>query len=124
MVTPQSTFIKYYVYAVDLLNTGCSSNLDSAVVSSVTHQELTIPNLITPNGDMHNDDLIVRGVDNSKLLPNSYLEIVNGWGQVVYKNSSYDNQWKADQTVDGVYYYYLKTGCGQAVYKGWLQITR
>jgi hypothetical protein len=44
------------------------------------------------------------------------------WGQQVYKSESYDNTWDARQQSDGMYFYYLKTGCGDEVYKGWVQI--
>lgn len=58
------------------------------------------------------------------LLPNSNMEIYSRWGELVYRNSSYDNSWEGKDVSDGVYYYYLHTPCGDSVYKGWVQIIR
>ena len=123
-VNPTKPVSVYYVYASDNQNSGCNSNKDSVTIYSMLVQELIVPNLITPNGDNANDELLMRDVNMAKLLPNTEIEIVNRWGDIVYRNSNYDNTWKADGLSDGIYYYNLKTGCGAKVYKGWLQIIR
>ena len=115
----------YYLSVNDQKNKGCSSNKDSITLIAVPGQELIIPNLITPNGDSKNDYLEVRGEgEMTSLLPNTSLEINNRWGDRVYNSSSYDNTWKGDGLSDGVYYYYLKAGCGVKIYKGWIQLMR
>ncbi|MBO9701663.1 MAG: gliding motility-associated C-terminal domain-containing protein [Sporocytophaga sp.] len=86
------------------------------------HQELVIPNLMTPNHDGKNETYIIRDVNNYDILPGAKLEVYNRWGERVYKNSSYDNSWNAANISDGMYYYYLKTGCAKDEYKGWLHI--
>jgi gliding motility-associated-like protein len=124
-VVPNTTSATYYVYAKDNINTSCITLPDSAEIISIDHQTLSVPNLITPNGDGLNDVLIISEVGSpNKLMlsTNSQLLIYNRWGNEVYKADNYNNDWKATHTSDGMYYYYLKAGCGGAEYKSWIQI--
>jgi gliding motility-associated-like protein len=80
--------------------------------------EFFIPNLITPNGDGHNDYFEIVA------LPKySHLKIFNGWGDQVYYNANYDNSWEGKTVSDGVYYFELELNSGH-LYKGWLQVLR
>lgn len=85
-------------------------------------QELVIPNLMTPNHDDKNETYVIRDVNNFDILPGAKLEVYNRWGERVYRSSNYDNSWNATNINDGMYYYYLKTGCANDEYKGWLHI--
>lgn len=76
------------------------------------------PNLITPNGDDKNETLIFPCMS----LGNWTLEIVNRWGNIVYRNTDYKNDWNGGNCSDGVYYYSLERD-GEK-HKGWVQITR
>jgi gliding motility-associated-like protein len=77
-----------------------------------------IPNMISPNGDNHNDVFEVIGLPRE-----SELRVYNRWGTRVYENKSYDNSWNGDTSPDGVYYYDLKLP-NATVYKGWVEIVR
>ncbi len=124
-VNSQQTIATYYLTVMDHQNSGCTSNKDSITLIAIPSQVLIIPNLITPNGDNRNDALEIRGEGLvTTLLPNTSLEISNRWGERVYNNSSYDNTWKGADLSDGVYYYYLMSGCGAKVYKGWIQLVK
>jgi gliding motility-associated-like protein len=115
----------YYVYVNDLDQAGCRTFQDTLTIHAIDKQTLLIPNLITPNEDGKNDELKIVEVNNydkKMFSANSYIEIYNRWGNRVYEANNYDGTWKADNTEDGVYYYYLKPGCGHEEYKGWLQI--
>ncbi|GAL83805.1 hypothetical protein CHU_3220 [Sporocytophaga myxococcoides] len=102
---------------------GCWAELPAIdSIEIFDHQELVIPNLITPNHDGKNETYIIRDVNNYDILPGAKLEVYNRWGERVYRNSSYDNSWNAANISDGIYYYYLKTGCAKEEYKGWLHI--
>jgi gliding motility-associated-like protein len=79
---------------------------------------LFIPNLITPNNDGKNDIFEIRG-----LPSNSSLKIVNRWGESIYSSENYNNLWKANEAMDGTYYYDLILPNGKS-YKGWLSIVR
>jgi gliding motility-associated-like protein len=122
-VTPVSVSTIYYLTIQDNINTGCTAS-GQVTVYAVPNQELVIPNLITPNGDDHNDVLEIRDTNEMEILPGASLEILNRWGDRVYENSSYKNTWNAPNLSDGVYYYRLESGCGSKVYKGWLQVMR
>ena len=120
-VHPEGETIKYYLTVIDNQNIGCNAG-DTLIVYSVPNQELVVPNLITPNGDAKNDYLEIRDQEERKILPGSTIEVSNRWGDRVYENSSYDNTWSAQNLSDGIYYYYIKSGCGNKSYKGWLQV--
>jgi gliding motility-associated-like protein len=95
------------------------------VIAAVGKQVLMIPNLITPNDDGKNDEFRIVEKDNlsKKMFPaQSYVEIYNRWGQRVFEANNYEGDWKAMDASDGMYYYYLKTGCGNEEFKGWVQI--
>ena len=91
------------VYPVQLTVTNAQGCQDTITYNVVVYDELTFPNVITPNGDLSNDYLEIEA-----LKPNSELSILNRWGNVVYKSSNYQNDWngKDQQGVDlkeGVY---------------------
>jgi gliding motility-associated-like protein len=91
------------VYPVQLTVTNAAGCQDTITYNVVVYDELTFPNVITPNGDLSNDYLEIEA-----LKPNSEISIVNRWGNVVYKSTNYQNDWdgKDQQGVDlkeGVY---------------------
>jgi gliding motility-associated-like protein len=78
-----------------------------------------VPNIITPNGDGHNDQFEIVG-----LGPDAWaLSIYTRWGQRVYSTAHYRNEWAAPGLPDGTYYYLLQRGTEPAV-KGWLEVRR
>jgi gliding motility-associated-like protein len=83
---------------------------------------LKIPNLITPNNDNHNDLFLIKDEHGLDLLPGSFLEVYNRWGERVFSSENYANDWGANNLADGMYYYYLKTGCGKVEWKSWVEI--
>ncbi|MBX0293116.1 gliding motility-associated C-terminal domain-containing protein [Hymenobacter sp. HSC-4F20] len=78
---------------------------------------LTIPNIITPNGDLFNERFVVQGLSGAGWM----LEIYNRWGQQVYKTHDYHNEWGPGST-PGTYYYLLQHAATSTVRKGWLQV--
>lgn len=62
---------------------------------------VVIPNIFTPNGDNQNDLFVIEN-----LMDWQYRELIvmNRWGQVVYENSNYLNDWDGDNLLDGVYF--------------------
>lgn len=123
-VTPNQNKIRYYVYITDNLNIGCTTGMDSVDINSIGRQDLVITNLITPNDDNKNDLFIIRDVNTGKDLikDGSKLIVTNRWGDKVFTAKDYENNWKAQELSDGMYYYHLETGCGKEEYKGWVQI--
>jgi gliding motility-associated-like protein len=70
---------------------------------------LTIPNVITPNGDEEND---VFEIINIEYYANPQLVIFNRWGKKVYESSNYRNEWDGGKLSDGTYYYILTLSDG------------
>ncbi len=79
---------------------------------------LEMPNIITPNGDGHNDALVF---DN--LPPGSSLTIYSRWGRRILATENYLNDWDAQGVTDGTYFYVLTLPSGEAV-KGYVTVVR
>jgi gliding motility-associated-like protein len=104
----------YPVYIKD--SRGCIDSIFVNIGRIVITPPLFIPNIFTPNGDGTNDFFVIR-----MLPPNSRLEIVNRWGNRVYRTDNYQNDWDGGKMDDGVYYYYLELENGLK-FKGWVEI--
>jgi len=118
-VSPNNPSNIYYVTAVG--KNSCPG-IDTVKVYTINNQQLKIPNLITPNNDNHNDVFLIKDEQGLDLLPGSFLEVYNRWGERVYSTENYSNDWGATNLADGMYYYYLKTGCGKVEWKSWVEI--
>lgn len=79
---------------------------------------LEAPNIITPNGDGHNDALVF-----GNLPPGSSLAIYSRWGRRILLATDYLNDWRADGVADGTYFYVLVLPSGEAV-KGYVTVVR
>ena len=96
-----------------------------------------IPDGFSPNGDGFNDYFEIIGLEN--LSPQNELIIFNRWGQIVFKENNYSNDWSgnnnssnslfSDKLSSGTYYYIFKTinavpSIGNREYKGYIYINR
>ena len=86
--------------------------------------KLLIPNIITTNNDGYNDVFIItqdgNNGENQGFKSNSErpkindfyitneLIIFNRWGQKVFEQQNYQNDWDGENLKDGVYFYVLK----------------
>jgi gliding motility-associated-like protein len=75
-------------------------------------QPIIIPNVITPNGDNKNDLFVIKNLEQWE---NPVLHILNRWGQVVYYDENYNNDWNGSKLADGVYYGILQVSKGTVV---------
>ncbi|SMD15017.1 gliding motility-associated C-terminal domain-containing protein, partial [Pedobacter nyackensis] len=105
---------------------GTAQNNDNPTVVVLFDGEvLDIPSLFTPNGDGRNDRFEIRGLD--QYLENELI-IVNRWGNEVYKQSNYKNDWLGEGLNEGTYYYVLRvkknTTSGWRTYKGYITLLR
>ncbi len=64
-----------------------------------------IPNVITPNGDTHNDYFKIKNIE---YHPNTKVTIFDRWGLKVYENDNYKNEWRGDGVSDGTYFYVVE----------------
>jgi len=95
----------------------------STVTISVVSTDLFIPNVITPNGDGKNDEFKIIGIN---YFDQVNLIIYNRWGNEVYKNENYQNNWNGNGLNEGTYYYLItgKKGDSESNYKGWVLLKR
>lgn len=64
--------------------------------------EITIPNVISANGDGIND---IWYIINLEYHPNTHVAVYNRWGQIVYESANYLNNWDGGDVSDGTYFY-------------------
>jgi len=92
--------------------------------------EIKIAEIFTPNNDGKNDAFTVVGIDN---YPGSTIVIFNRWGNIVFESNDYQNEWDGtshaaislgDNLPEGTYYYILKLGDSNEVYKGYVYLRR
>ena len=79
---------------------------------------LTLPNVITPNGDRRNDRFEVVG-----MTGDWSLQVYSRWGQRVFTTPAYRNDW-GETAAAGMYYYLLQKPGSPMPYKGWLEVLR
>jgi hypothetical protein len=116
-----------FTVRLTVLNTqGCDTTFTHQ--TKILPVKLSIPNVITPNGDNLNDVLIITEAPPSNegggsfkstlagggIKPlNAYylrthLVIFNRHGKVVYESTNYNNDWDGKGLKDGVYFYVLR----------------
>jgi gliding motility-associated-like protein/uncharacterized repeat protein (TIGR01451 family) len=96
-------------YITDENNNGDPSDKDESDCTplTLTPIDVFIPDGFTPDGDGINDMFVIRGVED---YPNNKLSIYNRWGNLVYSQGGYKNDWngkrKSGNLVPrGTYYY-------------------
>ena len=92
-----------YVAVVDQ----CGKIIQSEPIKVYNRCPLGPPNVITANGDGINDLFIIQNIEDYN---NVLLQIFNRWGNLVYENASYQNDWDGTDKsgadlIDGVYTY-------------------
>jgi gliding motility-associated-like protein/uncharacterized repeat protein (TIGR01451 family) len=87
-------------------------------------KELFIPNVITPNNDGSNDRFEIKGLN--KFL-RTELVIFDRWGDHVFEESNYKNDWSGFGLSAGTFFY-IFTGIDETgerhEFKGWIQIIK
>ncbi|MBS1568484.1 MAG: choice-of-anchor L domain-containing protein [Bacteroidetes bacterium] len=93
---------------------GCSLALTIILTQP---DELAMPSGFTPNGDGNNDAFVVHGID---AFPDNQLTVFNRWGNVVYDQLHYSNDWRGEnqqgrQLPDGTYFIILRLDATQTL---------
>lgn len=95
----------------------------ATVLLKVTPRPLQIPNVFTPNGDGKNDVFEIVGLEGFEKVN---VKVFNRWGNEVYNNGNYQNNWDGSNLNEGTYYYLIvlnRAGKTES-YKGWVLIKR
>jgi len=115
-VASPSVTTKYYVTVTGA--DGCTKT--DSITIDVTPQDISIPNIFTPNGDGRNDTFYIH---NLQYYPNSQLTVYDRWGVKVFTSINYLNTWDGQGQSDGTYYYILTLPNGKK-HDGYVQILR
>lgn len=111
----------YYLYGTDGSKT-CPA-YDSVTVTVIPNDELVFYNTFTPNGDGNNDTWYIGNIYK---YPNNKLEIYNRNGRLIYKTSSYINNWDGkafgETLPEGTYFYVMDLGDGKGKKHGTVTI--
>lgn len=127
----ESTFIVVEpgTYSVNTNNQYCTetnnidvsfSNYKDCPHTNFEKLNFHIPNIITPNNDGINDSFKITTPYRDVII----LQIYNQWGELVFEDNNYLNDWDGKGLRDGVYYYKVIGKLFDKSYKGWLQILR
>ncbi len=93
----------YQVQLIVATEHGC---LDTAYKTIwIIDDILQFSNVFTPNNDGSNDFFVIKNVEK---YPESNLQIFNRWGNLMYQQYGYRNDWDGRNTPDGTYYFILK----------------
>jgi photosystem II stability/assembly factor-like uncharacterized protein len=79
---------------------------DEVTLGHTQTSDLEIYNVVTANGDGKNDYYFVD--DN---LIGSRLNVYNRWGEIIYSNPSYQNNWSPAEISGGQYFYRIDKEC-------------
>lgn len=92
----------------------------NALDFEVTLPEVTVFNVITPNGDGKND---VFKAEHLEFYPGNELRLFNRWGQMVFERQNYQNDWSPTSLEGGNYQYELRLN-EQQVLRGTIRIVK
>ena len=76
-----------YTIEYTICEVGNPDNCDTAIVT-VEVEAIEVNQMLTPNGDLKNDFLFIRGVE---YIKSSTIKIFNRWGTEVFTGNNYDN---------------------------------
>lgn len=119
LTTTDLTTQSYVITVVDV----CGSTDSDTSTVVIEACDITVPNIMTPNGDGYNEFWIITNLEKH---PNTAVQVYNRWGQLMYENSAYQNNWDGGDVSDGVYFYVvtLTDGSTPANHHGTVQIAR
>ena len=114
---------EFVVFGTD--EKGCI-NSDTVKVEVEEDYQVFPSEIITPDGNGYNDTWVVK---NSENYPNCNVQIMDRWGNVVYKENEYRSTWEGvntnnDALPDGTYYYIISFEGAERTFKGALTIIR
>lgn len=113
----------FNVTMISISDSGCVSEIIKTVKvyeEIPEEMELNIPNAISPNGDGKNDFFVI---DTGTFPLEKSLTVYNRWGNLLFEEENYFNDWSPDYLPDGVYFYI--TDVDQfGLYKGSFQIIK
>lgn len=78
----------------------------AADTDTIEFNHHSIMKMFSPNGDGINDEFRIMELDDIKYMENQ-LQIFDRYGNLVFEQRSYQNNWQGENLPDGVYIYRL-----------------
>ncbi len=125
--TPESNFVGSTNFVYEICYVECPMICDQATVTINIGEniECFAGNIITPNNDGYNDNLVIPCLNTGGYERNS-ITVFNQWGDEVFSAAPYENNWDATyngKTIPvGTYFYILDLGDGSRPIQGFLTI--
>ncbi|SFT17638.1 T9SS type B sorting domain-containing protein [Sphingobacterium wenxiniae] len=120
--TPNEGFLGDDVFEYEITDeNGLTSR--AKVMVTVMPRDLFIPNVITPNGDGKNDRFVIVGREAYDRIE---VTIMNRWGNEVYRNDDYKDEWDGRGLNEGTYFPIIRAikGNQSRVFKSHVLIKR
>jgi len=127
---PNENFVGTDSYSYELCHMFCPENCVEATVFITIGEdaECFAPTIMTPNGDGINDSFTIPCLSN---FEGSHMCIFNRWGDEVFRDENYRNDWEGTYREDGntlpsgTYFYILQVNDGNnTVLNGYIFIER
>jgi gliding motility-associated-like protein len=98
-------------------------NCPDTLCKMVTIAPATVlaPNIITSNGDGVNDLVAFRYLE---FYPNNRVSILNRWGNPVFQEEGYQNDWDPRDLTEGVYFYHVIINDGEQELQGFFHLEK
>lgn len=125
IANPTASPLTTTTYTVIVTSTNGCTATDTVTVAINADELFFIPNLITPNGDGHNDTWTLKLPSVSSGVE---VTIMNVEGNTVFFSTDYHNEWDGTNNKngkllpDGTYYYFIRFQGGDVTYKGTVAI--
>lgn len=109
ILTPDATITNTITYTLSAQDATGLCSAQSSVTISI-EDAITIPNVITPNGDGVNDTWTIEQIED---FPNATFVIYNRWGNIVWQATGNAFQWNGtnyrngELLPDGTYFYII-----------------
>ncbi|WP_164108411.1 MULTISPECIES: gliding motility-associated C-terminal domain-containing protein [Sphingobacterium] len=101
---PNNRFVGEDTFEYEIVD--INGKRDSARVTvQIMPRELLIPNVLTPNEDGSHDRFIIQGTEAYDQIE---LTVINRWGNEVYHNEDYKDEWDGSGLNEGTYYPIIK----------------
>lgn len=122
-LTPIASPTEDITYTLTAISGSCDQSTSSVFVR--VYQQVSPPNVFTPNDDGKND---YWTMDALSTYPESLTTVFNRYGQVVFQSHGYATAWNGKQNGQpvpaGTYYYIIDLNNNTPKLKGWLLIMR
>ncbi|MES2591379.1 MAG: gliding motility-associated C-terminal domain-containing protein [Bacteroidota bacterium] len=119
LLSPGHIYSKEGTYCITLTASNLNNCIDSVFYCLIVeYDNITIPNVFSPNGDGINDIFFIEHLH----LGIAAIKIYNRWGETIYESSGYNNDWNGKSVSEGIYYYTIDYPLNNKTYTGFIHV--